>query len=365
MNARVQTSVFSPAPGATAEYHVVINATTPASTFRDQMDAVLKAYDGAAEGRTVHFRRFFLSDAANQFPLLQEALSTRPKVPTSIVRQAPLDGTRIALWMYCTAPFPTRDGVPAHNGYTHHWAGSLVSPGADSRAQMTGIFRDLDANLARQGLSVARDTIRTWIFSRDVDTNYAGVVTGRKDYFDRIGLTPDTHFIASTGIEGCAPDWQNIVEMDAYTVGGLLEGQILFLQATDHLNPTYEYGVTFERGTAVTYGDRRHVFISGTASIDAHGDVLYPGDAAAQTRRALENIAALLSATKARLDDLAMAIVYLRDPADYAAVRATVEATCPSLHALYVHAPVCRPAWLVEIEGIAATAGGDKRFADY
>ena len=36
----------------------------------------------------------------------------------------------------------------------------------------------------------------------------------------------------------------------------------------EDVNRTYEYGVTFERGTAVTYGDRRHVFIAGTASID-------------------------------------------------------------------------------------------------
>ena len=66
--------------------------------------------------------------------------------------------------------------------------------------------------------------------------------------------------------------------MDSYAVDGLEPGQIQFLYAPTHLNPTYEYGVTFERGTAVTYGDRKQVFISGTASIDNRGEIVYPGD---------------------------------------------------------------------------------------
>ena len=39
-----------------------------------------------------------------------------------------------------------------------------------------------------------------------------------------------------------------------------------------------------------------------------------------------------------------------------------IEASCPALNAVYVHAPVCRPAWLVEMECIALTPDGDKAF---
>ena len=365
MRTRTQTSRFLPQDGTTAEYHVVTTVTDPSLGFKEQLEAVMHACREASEGRTVLFRRFFLSDPANQASLLRQALSTFPTAPTSIVRQAPLDGTRIALWMYCTSPLACPGGIPTHNGYTQHWAGSLVAQGCDSREQTAGIFRQLDAQLARQGLSVARDTVRTWIFTRDVDANYAGVVEGRKAFFDRIGLTADTHYIASTGIEGSTADSREIVEMDVCSVGGLQEGQIRFLHAPRHLNRTSDYGVTFERGTAVTYGDRRHIFISGTTSIDAKGNVLHPGDAEAQARRALENIAALLADADASLDDLAMAIVYLRDPADFAGIRRIVEATCPSLNAVFVHAPVCRPAWLVEIEGIALTKNGDPDFRPF
>lgn len=365
MRIRIQTSRFLPQNGATAEFHVMVTVTDPSLGFDAQLEAVMQACREASEGRTVLFRRFFLSDAANQAPRLLEALSALPPAPTSLVGQAPLDGTRIALWMYCTSPMERKGGVPVHNGYTHHWAGSLVGPGSDSNAQMSAIFQQLDRALKQEGHSVAGDTLRTWIFVRDVDANYAGVVEGRKAYFDRIGLTADTHYIASTGIEGYTAAAQELVEMDACTVTGLQEGQVRYLHAPDYLNRTSDYGVTFERGTAVTYGDRRHLFISGTASIDAQGNVLHPGNAAAQTRRALENIAALLSDADASLSDLAQAIVYLRDPADYPAVRPIVESTCPTLNAVYVHAPVCRPAWLVEIEGIAVTTDGNPAFRPF
>ena len=49
--------------------------------------------------------------------------------------------------------------------------------------------------------------------------------------------------------------------LDAYAVDGLQAEQIRFLHAPEYLNPTYEYGVTFERGTAVEYGDRKQIFM--------------------------------------------------------------------------------------------------------
>lgn len=81
-------------------------------------------------------------------------------------------------------------------------------------------------------------------------------------------LTEKTHYIASTGIGGRHADPKVLVQMDTYAVAGLKPEQIHFLYAPTHLNPTYEYGVSFERGTYVDYGDRRQVFISGTASIN-------------------------------------------------------------------------------------------------
>lgn len=130
----------------------------------------------------------------------------------------------------------------------------------------------------------------------------------------------------------------------------------------EYLNPTYEYGVTFERGTAVEYGDRKHIFISGTASIDNRGEVVYPGNIAGQTRRMLLNIEALLKEAGSSLADLAQMIVYLRDIADYPIVRDLMEQQFPDVPKVIVLAPVCRPGWLIETECIAIKAGGNPEF---
>ena len=97
------------------------------------------------------------------------------------------------------------------------------------------------------------------------------------------------------------------------------------------LESTYEYGVTFERGTAVTYGDRKQVFISGTASIDNRGEIVYPGDIVKQTERMMENISVLLKEADATTRDITQAITYLRDMADYAVVKKYFEAHYPDL----------------------------------
>jgi enamine deaminase RidA (YjgF/YER057c/UK114 family) len=140
--------------------------------------------------------------------------------------------------------------------------------------------------------------------------------------------------------------------LDAYALAGVRPAQVGYLSAPDHLGPTHLYGVTFERGAQVAYRDRTHLIVSGTASIDSEGRVLHPGDVLRQLDRALENIAALLRAGGATLDDLAVVIAYVRDPADLPAVRAALGRHCNAPAEVLI-APICRPAWLVEVEAIA------------
>jgi len=176
------------------------------------------------------------------------------------------------------------------------------------------------------------------------------MVKARNEVFTREGLTPDTHFIASTGIEGQTTVSSALVTMDAYSVGGLDVGQITYLKALDYLNPTHEYGVAFERGTAIDYGDRRHILISGTASIDCSGEIVYPKDIQKQTQRGFDNIKALLSEAQADMRDVNLMIVYLRDPTDAIFIDAYLEANYRDIPTIVVFAAVCRSGWLIEIE---------------
>jgi enamine deaminase RidA (YjgF/YER057c/UK114 family) len=351
-----------------SEYHVILSVSATGAPFKEQLEAVqaesLKVA-GALGGRAL-VRRYFASDAANQAEEIRNGDAALPPCAVSLIQQPPANGTKVALWMYLVSAGDVRMLAPdvleaVHGSYRQLWITSMTHPaGKTALTQASTLFRNYNARLAANGGTLALNCLRTWLFVRDIDLRYADVVHARTAFFDTHGLTKDTHYITSTGIEGRTACTESFVMMDALAVDGLTEGQITFVQAPDYLNRTSDYGVTFERGTAVTYGDRRHIFISGTASINDHGEVLYPGDVLHQAERALQNIEALLHTVDAGLADIKQAIVYLRDHADYHAVSAFLSERLKN-H-LIVIAPVCRPAWLIEIECIAITPTGDPRY---
>ena len=244
----------------------------------------------------------------------------------------------------------------SHGPYRHLWGGSACNRAANSEYQTRLLLNDYVMQLTGQGCRLADNCVRTWFFVQNVDVNYAGVVKARNEVFVTQGLTEKTHYIASTGIGGRHADPRVLVQMDTYAVAGLQPGQVGFLYAPTHLNPTYEYGVSFERGTRVDYGDRRQVFISGTASIDNKGEVLYPGDIRRQTHRMWDNVEALLAEAGCTFDDMGQMTVYLRDTADYTVVSDLFARRFPQMPLVIVHAPVCRPGWLIEMECMGAKA---------
>lgn len=104
----------------------------------------------------------------------------------------------------------------------------------------------------------------------------------------------------------------SIISLDALSISKLKPEQIVPIDALENLAQTIKYGVTFERGIRVRFGDRSHLYISGTASIDENGKVLHISDVKRQTQRTLENIQALLEPQRASMNDMAYLIVYLR-----------------------------------------------------
>jgi 2-iminobutanoate/2-iminopropanoate deaminase len=71
---------------------------------------------------------------------------------------------------------------------------------------------------------------------------------------------------------------------------------------------------------AVRAGDL--LFVSGQVPFDPASGALVPGDIAAQTRRVLDNIGALLAAAGLTHDDIVRTTVFLADMNDFAAVNA-------------------------------------------
>ena len=218
------------------------------------------------------------------------------------------------------------------------------------------MFRELTDTLADQGGTLAGNCVRTWLYIKGVDVFYQDLVDSRTVLFTRQGLTRDTHYLASTAIEGACGHRTEVVAMDAYSVLGLEPRQVSYLNDFDLLCPTHDYNVTFERGTRIGYADRAHHFISGTASIDSRGCIVHPGDVLRQLGRALDNVEGLLRSGGAAFADMTHLTVYLRDATDVGRVRGALRERCGDLPMLVVQAPVCRPNWLVEVEGIAIAA---------
>ena len=345
------------------EYHVMIHASSALVTFEAQLEAVMTAYTELLEqlpGKPqAVFKRYFLSDAANQADHI--IVSDMTDCAKSIIEQAPLDGTKVALWAYLMPNVVTSltgNGLYAvsHGQFRHLWNGSAHNMAANSEYQTRLLFNEYNMQLLEEGCTLEANCIRTWLFVNDIDLNYGGVVRARNQFFFTQGLTVHTHFIASTGIGGRQQDPNVLSQMDNYAIAGLQPEQRHFLYAPTHLNRTSDYGVSFERGTYIDYADRRHVFISGTASINNKGEVMYPRDVVKQTHRMWENVEALLNEAGCSYDDVAEMVVYLRDVADYQTVRKLYEERFGDKPFVIVLAPVCRPGWLVEMECMAVKA---------
>ena len=297
------------------------------------------------EGRKPVFLRFFVSDAQNQAAALQAALdgwtaASGCSPAVSVVEQPPLDGSRITVLAQTATEEPA---VLFHSlRLTEEEA-----TGRDSYAQSRLLFDKYLDIIRPLGLELKTHCVRTWIFVRDIDANYAGLVKARNDVFAEEGLSFDTHYIASTGIGGATEGRSAVVAIDFLTRPGLREEDKTYLKALSHLSPTHDYGVAFERGVRLSDG---RIFISGTASIDARGHVLHEGDVLAQTDRLLENISELLREGGSTLAAVPYFIIYLRDISDYAVVDAYMQERFPGVPRVLLEARVCRPAWLIEME---------------
>ena len=369
------------AAGEVSEFHAILTIEPRGDVFDAQLARIKDAEKqlmqmDELQGAKPVFKRYFLSDATNQVPVITEGMvngqwsMVNDKCTISYIQQPPLNGSKLALWIYLQKGTDIakvgNSTVVTHNDYHHIWTMGLTSTNADSSYMQSWetLFAYIDT-LKHFDATLEANCLRTWFFVRDVDTQYNGLVKARRECFAEQGLTSDTHYIASTGIGGTPADPKAIIQLGAYAMTGFQPEQQRYLYASTHLNRTSDYGVTFERGTLMQYGDRNHVYISGTASINNHGEVVHVGDIRRQTQRMWENVEKLLEEGGMTYDDVMQIIVYLRDGADYQLVNQMFSKKFPNIPYVVTLAPVCRPTWLVEMECVAVKATHNGLFRDF
>jgi FkbO/Hyg5 family chorismatase len=220
--------------------------------------------------------------------------------------------------------------------------------------------------------------VRAWnyiggIVDRDAaDTEiYRSFVAGRATAFHRRGIG-STQLPAATGIGAnrsgisiiliCATEEMTIVPVDnpAQTA------------AYDYPSQYGKTAPTFSRAAIQCPGEigsknSRMVYISGTASIVGHQTV-HPGDASAQAKTTIDNIATLVSNgnlssyglrtgyTPSNVDHLK---VYVKSLDALDSIRAAIETAFPSADIRYLNVDICRPDLLLEIEGTIYDDGSD------
>lgn len=363
------------------EYHLALYPYKPAD-IDTQIKWLYKAYIKTLSSiginiTTTVFCRFFLSDLVNQWETVKKSplysdISKHSSI--SLICQPPGPLAKIALWSYHiddkNGSFnKTKDSnslILKRDNIVYYWTSGLIcQEDKNTYEQTMHILEKYNNFLNKCGMSFKDNVIRTWFFIQNIDINYREFVKARREYYEMAGLTKDTHFIASTGIQGSSNEIFSKVTMDAYSISGIKQEQIQYLSAPEYLSPTYIYGVTFERGTAISYRDRKHIFISGTASIDNKGNILYYGDVIKQLDRTLTNTEALLKNAGASLKDIAVFTVYVRDPSDYSIVRRRMRQQFKNIPIIIACASVCRPGWLVEVEGIAVVPFSDSSLPSF
>jgi enamine deaminase RidA (YjgF/YER057c/UK114 family) len=351
------------------------------SDFADQVrgtyDALRRALGEQGAGpQDVVAERLFYSDIATQIgaaaPIraaFYRDAGAPGSPPASQVEQPPAGGAQkieIQAWAVTsgTAGTPIVRPLAALTG----GVGVAVEAGGARRVLIAGItggepgdelafgpqaermFARGEACLRGAGLTFHR-VARTWIYLDDIDHDYAALNRARREFFEVHGVRPAP---ASTGIGGgpslpgrlCALD---LVAYDEEAKVALRP----FSAAT--MNEAPSYGSDFSRGMRVDLPDRTLLYISGTASIDAGGSVVHPGDPAAQAARMLLNVRRLLETQGAGLDRIVSAVTYLKSGADLPdLLQACRAAGLPDRtpHTICV-ADVCRPEWLCEMEAIA------------
>lgn len=313
---------------------------------------------------------------------------------TEVFPQQPVDGGALAIeiWGVADGREAPRVEQPAaglvtvqQDGLTTLHAAHRASeiPGSGVYPQTVAGFEALERLLVGQRVGFDR-VARTWLYLGDItgpdgDTQrYKELNRGRSDFFATRTLsknscpiaTSELVYPASTGIGAEGRD----LTLGCLAMAGNRDGLRMIPLENPRQTAAHDYGPIyspqspkFSRAMAVEVGSDVMVLVSGTASI-TRSETRHLGDSAAQTTETLANIEALISqANLARhglpgfgcsLADLAVARVYIKREADYAAVRSVCESRLGQVPTTYTLADVCRPQLLVEIEGIAFSRWG-------
>ena len=331
----------------------------------------------------------FLRDAADQ-PECEAMLRSwfgQTMPVTTIVVQPPCGGAALGVELWALGGpgvtverFGPRlltaewDGIRwIHCGGIHgeSWTNSAY-------AESLSAFHQMQQELAAAGVGFDQ-VVRTWLYVNQItaDTKgrqrYQELNRARTDFYrdirfgnkSRAPRAPETFYPASTGIGTSGAQ----VAMACLALDSQRPDVFVMPLENPQQTPACEYqpgyspqSPKFSRAMAVVQGQFVSTLVSGTASI-VNAKTCHPGDIVRQTEQTIENIERLIAPENfarhglpgagATLKDVAKLRVYVKHPEDSEQCRKVCERLLPRVPAIYLHADICRPNLLVEIEAVA------------
>ena len=257
------------------------------------------------------------------------------------VKGVTLDGAHVGCW------FEDEDAAYCYLG------GILPSDRNRGRTdQAEDVFLRLEKALATVGMEYT-DVVRTWLFLEQLLDWYGEFNEVRTAFYEERGVF-DRLVPASTGIGAANPG-------DAALIAGAIaikpkHDRVKAFAVPSPLQcPATSYRSSFSRAAEVEMPDRRYLYISGTASINADGTSAHLGDVDKQIDLTMRVATALLESRGMGWGDVVRAIAYFKDMrdgprfADYCRAEGL-----PTFPVALAHAAVCRDDLLFEIEADAA-----------
>lgn len=220
-------------------------------------------------------------------------------------------------------------------------------------AQTKRVLLTMRNALAQAGMNFT-DVMRTWFFNDDILGWYGAFNEVRTAFFHEWDVFNHT-VPASTGIGTRNLGGAALISSLIAARGKNPEEFSFYAVPSPLQNPAEEYASSFSRAVEIATPDRRHLFISGTASIDKDGKTIHLGDAHAQTHFTLDVIEALLDSRGMNWSDSLQGVAYIRDEKDTQTVlRCFQQRGLAQLPVLFSNNTVCRDDLLFELEIQAA-----------
>ncbi len=227
--------------------------------------------------------------------------------------------------------------------------GDLHGDSGGSRPeQAQEVFDSMMELLGRAGMDFS-NVIRTWFFNHKILSWYGEFNKVRTDFFNKHkvfdGVVP-----ASTGIG--APNLNGDALIASLIAASPKSPGFTFKAIPSPLqHPALDYGSSFSRAVEIETPDRKHVMVSGTASIDMDGNSIHLGDAGRQTHFTLDVVEAILESRGMKWENTVEGIAYIRDEKDTETVLRCLESRgLRELPLLFSRNTVCRDDLLFELE---------------